>query len=421
MQNNTDRFVLTTPDQATATRGRARHGEAGARDLGGGSRQGIELTHSHTLTGDNNSLSACSDSENNALSALSNLGGESTQKNTETGDKKIDASGDFAADGGALGLSTCQNSPQKRVGRVMRRREDGKRRRSRYSLAVAEGGRILHLKESKGGGESTPGRRAAITGFTPSARANLLRRIAMIDTSPAGLPKFVALTYPAEFPTSGRVVKRHLDIFLKRVKRQYETEQSPVWGFWKLEPQQRGAPHYHLLVWGVPSFPHVVGDSCMCPLCWVAQSWYEIVASGDVRHRRAGTRVESVTSWSGVTAYAAKYLGKAFKDVTGIWSEVGRFWGVFGRRHMPVRFSYKECSPAEFFRLRRSARILLGKAGRRGAFGSATTGNWVFCTPDTGSKFSALLTSVHTPATSGGTAQMDTQADKDTKRDADTA
>ncbi len=93
MQNNTHRAVLTTPDQATATRGRARHGEAGARDLGGGSRQGLQLTDSHTLTRNNNTLSACSDSENNTLSALSDSGGLTTQKNTQKGEKKIGASG----------------------------------------------------------------------------------------------------------------------------------------------------------------------------------------------------------------------------------------------------------------------------------------------------------------------------------------
>jgi hypothetical protein len=38
MQHNTDQRVLTTPDQATATRGRARLGEAGARGHGGGFR-----------------------------------------------------------------------------------------------------------------------------------------------------------------------------------------------------------------------------------------------------------------------------------------------------------------------------------------------------------------------------------------------
>ena len=36
---------------------------------------------------------------------------------------------------------------------------------------------------------------------------------------------------------------------------------------WKLEPQERGAPHYHCLIWGVDE-----GEL----LDFVAYTWYEI-------------------------------------------------------------------------------------------------------------------------------------------------
>jgi hypothetical protein len=53
MKHNTDRAVLTTPDQASATRGRARAGVAAARGHGGGFRalRGV-VTPRKSATGD---------------------------------------------------------------------------------------------------------------------------------------------------------------------------------------------------------------------------------------------------------------------------------------------------------------------------------------------------------------------------------
>jgi hypothetical protein len=42
---------------------------------------------------------------------------------------------------------------------------------------------------------------------------------------------------------------------------------------WKLEPQKRGAPHFHLLVWGI-AFLHYQR---------LARRWFEIVGSNDPR------------------------------------------------------------------------------------------------------------------------------------------
>ncbi len=313
-----------------------------------------------------------------------------------------------------VGLSPSHTSPDgvaeapARVhpGHVMRlRRESGKGRHAAYELGTSENGRCLHVKCSLPGGGSTGGVRRAISGFSSGSRRRLLQKIHQLDTVKAGLPLFVTLTYPAVFPTSGRVVKRDLDTFLKRVKRAYHSETSPVWGFWKLEPQQRGAPHLHLLVWGVAPFPHradpdvyqeqVRGvwrwrSSCPCPLCFVRVAWFEVVGSGDPKHLQAGTRTERVKTWNGVTAYASKYLGKRFQDVSVIWQEVGRFWGIFGRRYLPVNFAYVKLTARGFFMLRRYARRLLRKAGRRVASGSQYAGNWAFASPDTVRRFCEL-------------------------------
>ena len=54
---------------------------------------------------------------------------------------------------------------------------------------------------------------------------------------------FITLTYQQQ-DQAADASKRDLEKFLKRFERKY----GPTWLLWKLEPQKRGTPHYHLLV-----------------------------------------------------------------------------------------------------------------------------------------------------------------------------
>jgi hypothetical protein len=146
----------------------------------------------------------------------------------------------------------------------------------------------------------------------------------------AELPCFVTITYPNEFPTV-EGAKRDLKIFLQRMARAW-----PGCGaVWKLEPQERGAPHFHMLVWGM--------DEGML-LAWVVNNWYEIAGHGDENHRLfhlgvlANSRpcVSKVRSWRGVWSYASKYIGKTFEvaEWGGKWT--GRFWGKVKTENIPL-------------------------------------------------------------------------------------
>lgn len=162
------------------------------------------------------------------------------------------------------------------------------------------------------------GKRGMITEFSKHSRRRLLRLIGMIDRS-CGKQLFVTLTYPKEFPDMAES-KRHLDVFLKRLKRVYPNAAA----IWRLEFQKRGAPHYHLLVWNVDFIDYR----------WLATAWYEVVGSGDEKHLKAGTQVKRVRSWRGVWSYASKYLAKM--PETEIAAAPGRFWGVHNRERLPV-------------------------------------------------------------------------------------
>jgi hypothetical protein len=87
---------------------------------------------------------------------------------------------------------------------------------------------------------------------------------------------------------------------------------------WVLEFQERGAPHFHLLV--------DIGKDEGLTKEWVATTWARI-ASADPR---AGTRVDSIYANEAI-AYLLDYLSKAKqhqKTVPGFFSNVGRLWGA---------------------------------------------------------------------------------------------
>jgi len=142
------------------------------------------------------------------------------------------------------------------------------------------------------------------------------------------LPCFVTLTYPSVYSDDPKVWKKNREAFFNRLDRVF-----PSWsGVWKLEPQKRGAPHFHLLIWGVSLYELQK---------FVPQAWYEVVGSNDENHLLwhwgalgNGNKhcVQQVESPNGVRWYASKYMSK---EVSG-WGNVGRWWGVAHRARLPV-------------------------------------------------------------------------------------
>jgi hypothetical protein len=164
------------------------------------------------------------------------------------------------------------------------------------------------------------------------------------------LPLFITLTYPRQWAAEPETWKRHLDLFGQWIRYHHKTASI----IWKLEPQERGAPHYHLMVFGIPFLPAQK----------VAQRWFEIVGSGDPSHRKAGTETRRVNSINGVMRYASKnYMGK---ECHGFGMNVGRFWGVIGRKELPTsKIAEIDLPESAVIRLRRVLRKWWRKKGLR--------------------------------------------------------
>lgn len=161
--------------------------------------------------------------------------------------------------------------------------------------------------------------RAPIREFSKKSR----QRLAFVaSNTDVVFRTMVTLTYPRDFPSDGRVVKKHLNRFLQWLKR----DSGRVSVLWFLEFQQRGAPHVHILI--DRRIPRNAQQRSGLRLR-VSSAWFRIVGSGDSRHLAAGTRTERLRSLEGGRRYAVKYAMKMRqKCVPELYQNVGRFWGA---------------------------------------------------------------------------------------------
>lgn len=168
-----------------------------------------------------------------------------------------------------------------------------------------------------------PGRmtwtRGEVSGFSDRSKRRLLFAA---NNAAAEWSAFGVATYPAEWPRDGQEVKRDVHNFLTAYDRVVGGHD-----FWGLEFQKRGAPHINFL------FDEFV------PKDWFSEVWYRIVGSGDERHLRAGTSIESLVSRETCIGYiASRYLAKnEQKEVPPGFEHVGRYWGMSRGILKPVR------------------------------------------------------------------------------------
>jgi len=152
-----------------------------------------------------------------------------------------------------------------------------------------------------------------LQGFSSKSRRNL--RFAAVNAFPALISQ-LGLTYHNEWPTDGRESKRHLDIFLKHVRRNYPW----ILYLWIMEFQKRNAPHYHIF-FTVPPDPGIHAD--------LAAAWCRITSPDDDQALQFHLHQKNWIPWDmGNANYLAKYLDKdAQKSIPDGYSNFGRFWG----------------------------------------------------------------------------------------------
>src|SRR5919107_26222 len=128
------------------------------------------------------------------------------------------------------------------------------------------------------------GNRNRIRGFSRASRRNLLLRLASINRRAfrkfKGRMIFVTLTYPRKYPEDPARCKGHLKALRKRLQREF----GSIAAFWRMGIQERGAWHFHILLFVGPSIGSV--DELRR---FISASWYEIAGKVSEGHLHAGT------------------------------------------------------------------------------------------------------------------------------------
>lgn len=212
-------------------------------------------------------------------------------------------------------------------------------------ITVTAHGRLLKMETLGLAGKRGGGKRSNVTVFSSASRFRLLQKFATVKGN--GLKSvFLTLTYGQAFPSPSEA-KRHLDNFLKRIRRHYEN----VSGIWRMEFQKRGAPHFHIILFNLPFVPKTV----------IKRWWGKVVGMefwdySTETPTQPFTRIEFLRSHTHASRYVSKYVAKVdgsdcgfniaayltengsfLHPVTGEDSgSIGRWWGVFNADNLPL-------------------------------------------------------------------------------------
>jgi hypothetical protein len=168
------------------------------------------------------------------------------------------------------------------------------------------------------------GDRGRCSGFSNASRMRLMILLNSLKVSALKNSKLVTLTYRRQH-VQQKEDKKNFKAFRECLRRHFPNHS----GIWKLEYQERGSPHYHLIIFE-RFIPHE----------WIAETWNRIAESGDPYHRKAGTRIETPRHAHSAAKYVTKYLGKVLPEentpADGSVRMGRRHWGVLQRSKLPT-------------------------------------------------------------------------------------
>jgi len=169
-------------------------------------------------------------------------------------------------------------------------------------------------------------KRGIIRIFSAAARRRMLRFMARLKTRKIRAT-FITLTF-TEIVTNERA-KMVFKRFLMRLRRRF----VEVSGVWRMEFQERGAIHFHLLLFRLPFWKQME-----LQLCWEACT----------EETRSIAHITLVHGARRIASYISKYIAKkdetSLEDVSyqhvdresGEIPALGRFWGWINKNALPL-------------------------------------------------------------------------------------
>lgn len=192
----------------------------------------------------------------------------------------------------------------------------------RFAVALHE--RVLTVADTHTGHSRAPkaAKRGTVKGISSKSRMRLIRLLAQISRPDE--PVFITLTYRG-FAVDFRTWKTHLHNF----RRVLADDFPDYCGLWRLEFQERGAPHFHILAWLVREVVLAEVEARL------AQVWCRVIGQETAANLEHGCTVEPVTDFRACAFYLSLYQAKDSQDRKDI--NTGREWGVWKRERLGLQ------------------------------------------------------------------------------------
>lgn len=185
---------------------------------------------------------------------------------------------------------------------------------------------VMKIRSADGHVRRGGGVRGKVTGFSKKSRHRMLIFMSRLRTKGARAT-FITLTFSG-LP-SPEEAKRCLKRFLMRIRRHY----ASVSGVWRMEVQERGSIHFHVLTFGLPFIPQKR----------VQKAWEACTREG-----RSIVDIRLASGARRILAYISKYISKPTDDpdLTSLEDVPyqhaprddcsGRVWGWINKKSLPL-------------------------------------------------------------------------------------
>jgi len=133
-------------------------------------------------------------------------------------------------------------------------------------------------------------KRGKVTGFSAGSRTRMFDMFHKLEIKVK--PIFLTLTYGEDYPDA-QTAKKNLRALFERIRRLFKSQN--VSAIWRMEFQERGAPHFHIIFFGLP---YIRKEKI--------QEWWGAI----IGFEKPFTRIEQIKSHRGVMSYVSKYCAK---------------------------------------------------------------------------------------------------------------
>lgn len=189
-------------------------------------------------------------------------------------------------------------------------------------------------------------KRGRVTTYSSPSRLRLMRYLATVRWPELPAPCWITLTYHHQLDGSNERARQDLDAWFHRLRRAIGAGHY----IWRLQLQQRGVVHYHVILWPPDWSERFQGEPYRR---WLARMWHEIADPSSRPHETHGAEVVPLTSYRQAASYVARYVST--ERTTDVLSYVGRRWGA--SRNLPRKpWLRAECSQALALAMRRNIR-----------------------------------------------------------------